>query len=122
VVVCGQAEVNFALFVKIAADGRILGPCGFGGVPSRDGERGGLVAKARLAILSADTEVPYERPPPSKGFLAGKDSLETVRINPAEFYRERGSTCDCAAKWRASTPRRSNCISRSADRWGSTSW
>ena len=43
-----------------------------------------------LTILSADTEVPYERPPLSKGFLAGKDSRESVRINPAEFYREHG--------------------------------
>jgi 3-phenylpropionate/trans-cinnamate dioxygenase ferredoxin reductase component len=43
-----------------------------------------------LTILSADTEVPYERPPLSKGFLAGKDSRESVRINPAEFYSEHG--------------------------------
>ena len=28
-----------------------------------------------LAILSADNAVPYERPPLSKSFLAGKDSL-----------------------------------------------
>jgi NADPH-dependent 2,4-dienoyl-CoA reductase/sulfur reductase-like enzyme len=41
-----------------------------------------------LAILSADDELPYERPPLSKGFLAGKDSLESIRINPPEFYRE----------------------------------
>jgi NAD(P)H-nitrite reductase large subunit len=43
-----------------------------------------------LTILSADTEVPYERPPLSKGFLAGKDTRESVRINQAEFYREHG--------------------------------
>ena len=41
-----------------------------------------------LAILSADDELPYERPPLSKGFLAGKDTLESIRINPPEFYRE----------------------------------
>ena len=29
-----------------------------------------------LAILSADTVLPYERPPLSKGFLAGKDGTE----------------------------------------------
>jgi NADPH-dependent 2,4-dienoyl-CoA reductase/sulfur reductase-like enzyme len=49
----------------------------------------GLTA-GELAIVSADDEVPYERPPLSKGFLAGKDTDETVRINPAEFYREHG--------------------------------
>lgn len=43
-----------------------------------------------LAILSADDEIPYERPPLSKGFLAGKDTKESIRINPAEFYKERG--------------------------------
>jgi NADPH-dependent 2,4-dienoyl-CoA reductase/sulfur reductase-like enzyme len=43
-----------------------------------------------LTILSADTSVPYERPPLSKGFLAGKDTEESIRINPADFYREHG--------------------------------
>lgn len=42
-----------------------------------------------LAIVSADNEIPYERPPLSKGFLAGKDTEDAIRINPAEFYRER---------------------------------
>jgi NADPH-dependent 2,4-dienoyl-CoA reductase/sulfur reductase-like enzyme len=41
-----------------------------------------------LAILSADTSIPYERPPLSKGFLAGKDSEESTRINPEDFYRK----------------------------------
>src|SRR5262249_61548508 len=43
-----------------------------------------------LAIVSADDEVPYERPPLSKGFLAGKDTRDSIRINPADFYREHG--------------------------------
>src|ERR1700730_13783311 len=43
-----------------------------------------------LAIVSADDALPYERPPLSKSFLAGKDSEETVLINPAEFYRDKG--------------------------------
>ena len=43
-----------------------------------------------LAIVSADDEVPYERPPLSKGFLAGKDTQESIRINPADFYRQHG--------------------------------
>ena len=46
--------------------------------------------KGELAILSADSSVPYERPPLSKGFLAGKDSEDSIRINPDEFYREHG--------------------------------
>ena len=43
-----------------------------------------------LAIVSADNDVPYERPPLSKGFLAGKDSEDAIRINPESFYREHG--------------------------------
>jgi NADPH-dependent 2,4-dienoyl-CoA reductase/sulfur reductase-like enzyme len=43
-----------------------------------------------LTILSADTSVPYERPPLSKTFLAGKDTEESIRINPPEFYRDHG--------------------------------
>ena len=43
-----------------------------------------------LAIVSADTSVPYERPPLSKGFLSGKDSEEAIRINSESFYREHG--------------------------------
>ena len=51
-------------------------------------ERG--LKPGELTILSADSSVPYERPPLSKGFLAGKDTEESIKINPAEFYREHG--------------------------------
>jgi len=43
-----------------------------------------------LTILSADDAVPYERPPLSKGFLAGKDKEPDIRINAEDFYREHG--------------------------------
>ena len=43
-----------------------------------------------LAIVSADDAVPYERPPLSKGFLAGKDSEESVLISPPDFYDTHG--------------------------------
>ena len=43
-----------------------------------------------LAILSADDSVPYERPPLSKGFLAGKDTEEAIRINPEGFCKQHG--------------------------------
>src|SRR5215470_1723814 len=44
--------------------------------------------KGELAILSADNPVPYERPPLSKSFLAGKDSEDAIKINPEEFYNQ----------------------------------
>ena len=34
-----------------------------------------------LTILSADSSIPYERPPLSKGFLAGKDPEDSVFIS-----------------------------------------
>src|SRR5215472_1316704 len=46
--------------------------------------------KGELAILSADNAVPYERPPLSKGFLAGKDSEDAIKINPDDFYKQQG--------------------------------
>ena len=39
-----------------------------------------------LAIVSADNVTPYERPPLSKSFLAGKDTEDSILINPPEFY------------------------------------
>ena len=46
--------------------------------------------KGEVAILSADTAVPYERPPLSKTFLAGKDSEDAIRINAEDFYQKQG--------------------------------
>lgn len=43
-----------------------------------------------LGIVSADNALPYERPPLSKSFLAGKDDENSVLINPDSFYREHG--------------------------------
>ncbi len=48
------------------------------------------VKSGELTILSAETSVPYERPPLSKGFLAGRETEESVRINSEDFYRQHG--------------------------------
>jgi NADPH-dependent 2,4-dienoyl-CoA reductase/sulfur reductase-like enzyme len=48
------------------------------------------IQSGELTILSADTSLPYERPPLSKGLLAGRDTGESIRINPDAFYREHG--------------------------------
>jgi 3-phenylpropionate/trans-cinnamate dioxygenase ferredoxin reductase subunit len=49
-------------------------------------ERG--LKPGELTIVSADTSLPYERPPLSKGFLAGKETEAGILINPEDFYRE----------------------------------
>jgi NADPH-dependent 2,4-dienoyl-CoA reductase/sulfur reductase-like enzyme len=43
-----------------------------------------------LAIISADTAMPYERPPLSKGFLSGREDETAILINGADWYREHG--------------------------------
>ena len=54
-----------------------------------------------LTIVSADSSTPYERPPLSKGFLAGKDEEATVFISPGDFYTQNGIetklNCDATA-------------------------
>jgi NADPH-dependent 2,4-dienoyl-CoA reductase/sulfur reductase-like enzyme len=41
----------------------------------------------QLTILSADSSIPYDRPPLSKGFLAGKDTEASTLISTEDFYR-----------------------------------
>lgn len=43
-----------------------------------------------LCILSGDDLLPYERPPLSKGFLAGEKSREDLFINDPKFYSHHG--------------------------------
>ncbi len=45
-----------------------------------------------LTIVSADGANPYERPPLSKGFLAGKDTEASIFINTNDFYQSHGIT------------------------------
>lgn len=48
---------------------------------------GGL-RPGELQIVSADNSIPYERPPLSKGFLAGKDPEASIFISADDFYRK----------------------------------
>jgi NAD(P)H-nitrite reductase large subunit len=46
--------------------------------------------KGELAIVTNENALPYERPPLSKGFLAGKEKADDIQISDAAFYREHG--------------------------------
>jgi NADPH-dependent 2,4-dienoyl-CoA reductase/sulfur reductase-like enzyme len=48
------------------------------------------VAPGKLCILSAEKTLPYERPPLSKAFLAGKKQKPDILINKPDFYEENG--------------------------------
>ena len=51
---------------------------------AQSGKKGGL------AIVTAENALPYERPPLSKGFLAGKEGPGDIQISDAAIYREHG--------------------------------
>jgi 3-phenylpropionate/trans-cinnamate dioxygenase ferredoxin reductase subunit len=42
-----------------------------------------------IAMIGAEPELPYERPPLSKEYLAGDKSFERILIRPAAFWQER---------------------------------
>jgi NADPH-dependent 2,4-dienoyl-CoA reductase/sulfur reductase-like enzyme len=51
-------------------------------------ENGGI--SGDLAIVSSDNAPPYERPPLSKSFLAGKETEPSILISQPEFYSQHG--------------------------------
>jgi NADPH-dependent 2,4-dienoyl-CoA reductase/sulfur reductase-like enzyme len=67
----------------ILGGGMVAGYCA-----KRYVEDGGKAGE--LAIVSGDNALPYERPPLSKSFLAGKDTEDAILINNAEFYAAHG--------------------------------
>ena len=43
----------------------------------------------KIGLIGAEPELPYERPPLSKDYLAGEKSFERMAIRPAAFWAER---------------------------------
>ncbi len=43
----------------------------------------------RIALVGAEPELPYERPPLSKDYLAGEKTFERMLIRPAAFWADR---------------------------------
>jgi NADPH-dependent 2,4-dienoyl-CoA reductase/sulfur reductase-like enzyme len=71
-----------------------------------------------LTILSAETSLPYERPPLSKGFLAGKDAEDAIRINTESFYREHGIEVKLGCEISAVDPKRKRLSLKSGGEFG----
>ena len=46
----------------------------------------------KLGVVGEEPELPYERPPLSKDYLAGDKDFERIMIRPAAFWTERGVT------------------------------
>ncbi|WP_374975095.1 NAD(P)/FAD-dependent oxidoreductase [Microbacterium trichothecenolyticum] len=43
-----------------------------------------------ITVVAAEAHPPYQRPPLSKGYLAGGEGLDAVILHPAEWYDEHG--------------------------------
>lgn len=71
-----------------------------------------------LAILSADNSIPYERPPLSKGFLAGKDKEDSIWINPEDFYHKHGIEVRLGCEISALDSKRKRLILKSGNEFG----
>lgn len=78
----------------------IIGGGMVAGFAAKEMVKQGLGA-GELCILSADTEPPYQRPPLSKGFLAGTEEVEKLFINKEPFYADSGIDLRLGARVRA---------------------
>lgn len=47
-------------------------------------------ADGEIVLFTAERELPYHRPPLSKGYLAGRDQIGAVRIHEPAWYRSNG--------------------------------
>jgi 3-phenylpropionate/trans-cinnamate dioxygenase ferredoxin reductase subunit len=47
-------------------------------------------AEGQIMLIGREPDLPYNRPPCSKGYLAGRESREDTLAHPAEFYAEQG--------------------------------
>lgn len=50
------------------------------------------VAGSRIALIGAEPELPYHRPPLSKGYLLGRERRDALFVKPAAFYQTAGVT------------------------------
>ena len=47
-----------------------------------------LDKEGSMALVTAEEQVPYHRPPLSKGYLVGTEDLDHVYVKPGEYYTE----------------------------------
>lgn len=76
------------------------------------------VAQGEIAVISAEDHLPYERPPLSKGFLAGRETEEGIRINPEEDYRKHKIEVKLGQEVRAIDTKRKRLVLKSGGEFG----
>ncbi len=60
---------------------------GLAGAKAAEGLREGGF-DGRIVLIGAEDELPYERPPLSKGYLLGNDPRESAQVHPESWYPE----------------------------------
>lgn len=71
------------------ADGRtlvILGAGAAGNAAAQQLRQSGY--EGRLVLISREKELPYDRPPLSKGYLSGEEERESLTLRPAAFFQD----------------------------------
>lgn len=59
-----------------------------------------------ISLIGAEKQLPYNRPPLSKGYLRGQDRLEDQLVNPAGYYAEHGISLRLGVRASAIDPKR----------------
>jgi 3-phenylpropionate/trans-cinnamate dioxygenase ferredoxin reductase subunit len=59
-----------------------------------------------IILIGAETQLPYNRPPLSKGYLRGQDRFEDQLVNPAAYYPEHRVTLRLGVRAEAVDPTR----------------
>jgi 3-phenylpropionate/trans-cinnamate dioxygenase ferredoxin reductase subunit len=59
-----------------------------------------------IILIGAETQMPYNRPPLSKGYLRGQDRFEDQLVNPAAYYPEHRVTLRLGVRAEAVDPTR----------------
>ena len=65
-----------------------------------------------ITILGEESELPYQRPPLSKDYLAGKIGVEKTLVRPAEFYSSKNIAVNLDTKVLKIDPEKKDCIDR----------
>jgi 3-phenylpropionate/trans-cinnamate dioxygenase ferredoxin reductase subunit len=71
-----------------------------------------------VALIGAETEPPYERPPLSKEYLAGEKEFERMLVRPEAFWAERGVDLVPGTRITAVDPEARTLTSEGGDRFG----
>jgi len=57
-----------------------------------------------ITLVSAESQLPYERPPLSKGYLAGREDFDKAIVHPEAWYREHDIDLRCGVRASAINP------------------